>query len=260
MQQDVEQSKRYTRVMVDSKDRNRELFPNPNIYEITLEDDIDDVVTAELLSVHIPMSQYMINTYYNTFEALSTVVTIPVGDYSPDDLALVVTSAMGDTDYKVSFITQTDNYVFRSKHVFTLKFDTPLAKLFGFDTNTLYTSTATGNSPWVHEVKAPFRKDFDYNNYIIMCIDQFDINKSTSTVLTKSFAIITKDMQQGRVSLDSKVKKRFNPPLPRLQKIRVKFYDRYGNPYNFSNMDHHFEVLFESYKQKRKYQNIFLNR
>lgn len=256
MQQDVEQAKRYTRVVIDSKDRDTKLFPHPHEYEITLDDDIDDVVAAELLTIDVPMSQYLVNPTFCTFVVSDTTVRIPLGNYRPFTLAAAVQVAIADaglSSFTVTYNEPTDNYTFESSQDFTLMFPNAIAKLFGFQANTLYTSEA-------QRISSPFRKDFDYNNYIIMTIDQFDINKSTSSVLTKSFAIITRDMQATRVSHDAKVKKRFTPPLPRLQKLRIRFYDRYGNPYNFNNMDHHFELLFESYKQKRKYQNIFLNR
>ena len=50
------------------------------------------------------------------------------------------------------------------------------------------------------------------------------------------------------------------PVRSRLSKLRIKIMDRYGNPYALNNLDHHFELIFESFKQKRKYQNIFFNR
>jgi hypothetical protein len=49
----------------------------------------------------------------------------------------------------------------------------------------------------------------------------------------------------------------FSPPIPRLTKLVITFLDRYGNPYDFCNMEHRFEILVKSHKQARKYCHIF---
>jgi hypothetical protein len=263
---DTDVQKRYTRVIVDSKDRNTQLFPNPNIYEIALDDDIEDVLTAELININIPFTQYLVNNTYKTFQVIRNSTTydvvLPIGDYSATDLAQVTATTLNAIEniYDVQYSSLTDNFVFKASQPFTIIFPTPIAKLYGYDINKPYASTASGSSPFTQIVKAPFRKDFAYNDYIVMTIDQFDINKSTNNQLLKSFALLSPTMNSTQVASDQQVKKRFSPPLARLHKLRIKFYDRFGNPYDFQNSDHYFQILFESYKQKRKYQNIFRDR
>lgn len=85
-------------------------------------------------------------------------------------------------------------------------------------------------------------------NLIVMHIEDFEQFDSQSKPSKDAFAIIP---VRGEINtIDSNNEniigniKYFNPPLPRLQKLRLKFLDRYGNPYNFQGRDHllHFEM------------------
>lgn len=267
---DFESYKKYTRVAIDSKDRNTKLFPLQNKYEVTLDDEIEDVVTAQLLNIDVPLSNYLINDYYRSFtvsvnNGSSTKVVLDIGDYDEAALAVEATNKLNAVfqeaaTFEVTYVAKLDNFDFKCTTSFSLTYDDPCARVFGFKESNVYTSTSSGVLPFGAVIHAPFRKDFAYNNYIVMSVDQFDINKSNSNTLNRSFALITKRYKDMNISDDPQIKKHFSPPLARLTKIRLTFSDRFGNPYNFNNIDHHFEILFESYKQKRKYQNIFYTR
>lgn len=264
----TEPKHKYTRIVIDSKDRDITLFPDPNKYEIRFDDDIDDVVSAQLLSIDIPLSSYMINKFFCEFDVtisgnMSTVV-LDEGDYTATSLATMVQSKLNaiSNNFEVTYDEIKDNYIFKSQVPFSISFvnqTNSLHQLFGFKKDT-YTSTATGTVPYTNVVKSLYRRNFKFNNYIIMNIEQFDINKSNSNLIQKSFAIIIDNYSNVNLGDEPKIIKTFSPPVPRLAKIRISFKDRYGNPYDFQNMDHRLELLFTSYKQKRKYQNIFFNR
>ena len=55
---------RNTRIVVDSKERNLTLFPEPNNYEIVFDDDINDVASVKLINIQLPMNTYLINKYF----------------------------------------------------------------------------------------------------------------------------------------------------------------------------------------------------
>jgi hypothetical protein len=265
---DFETFKKYNRVVVDSKDRDMKLFPNPNSYEITLYDDIEDVLNVQLLNISVPLSSYLINNTFNTFQLTigdtTSNITLDKGDYSATELAAEITSKMNIVSNKFlcEYVPKLDHFIFRSKIAYSIDFTTnknSLAPLLGFDI-AIYNGIITDNSTYPYVIESPYRKNFDFNNYIIMNIDQFDINKSSNTDLNRSFAIIPANYNILNISDDPIIKKYFSPPLARLSKLRIRFFDRFGNPYEFNNLDHHFELIFESMKQKRKYQNIFFNR
>ena len=257
----IDNDKKYTRVVIDSMYRDTSQYPNPNDYYLVFDDDINDVASAKLLSMEIPLSTYLINMHFNTLwvtvgTGAERTVVLTQGDFSASDLATMMqgclnTAALGAT-FTVSYNTAMDKYSFTANAAFSLNFSgksNSLEPLLGFK-KAVYAST--NNS-----ITAPYRCNFNYNDYVVMCIDQFDNNKSNTKPLNKSFAIIGKSYNNLNISDKPEIQKNFNPPLARLAKIHMTFYDRYGNPYDFQNMDHRFEMLFHSFKQRRKYHNIF---
>lgn len=260
----IDNESKFTRIVVDSRVRDKTLFPYPNSYEINFEDDINDVKSCRLLYIDIPMPQYLVNSNFNavyfSVGATSYTATIPIGDYTASALATAITTAMNaalPATFQVSYNTLLDNYVFNATVAFTLLFNgksNPLSSLLGFSEKKDYASIADPSTPsFPNKVSAEFRKNFDYNNYVIMDIEQFDILKSIDRDLNKSFAIIPKNYSTISLWDEQGIIKNFSPPIGRLTKVRVKFYDRYGNLYDFQNMDHRFELLFTSFKQRRKY-------
>lgn len=258
---------RSTRVVVDSKDRDKSLFKNPNAYEIVFDDQIEDVVSAKLLNIKVPLSQYMVNKYFDTINVkvgtTSYDIAIPHGMYNVDNLATATSDALNSVissgQFQVTYDSVKDNFVFKSSTTFVLSFPNDVSRLYGFAEKTEYVSSQPIDvgSPFKNVVVPPFRKDFEYNNYVVMTIDQFDINKSTNSNLVRSFAILTLDYSTLNISDAPQITKSFSPPISRLQKLRIRFFDRFGNPYDFNNMEHHFEMVFESLKQQRKYTSIF---
>ena len=90
-----------------------------------------------------------------------------------------------------------------------------------------------------------------------MNIESFDVNKSNSNTLHRTTAILGEPYVRLSLADIPNVVKRFSPTIPRLARIKVTFTDRFGNLYDFQNIDHRVDIVFTSFKQKRKYQNIF---
>lgn len=265
----LETNKRNTRFVVDSRNRDIKLFPSPAQYEIIFDDDIDDVLSAKLVCADIPFSTYLINMYFNTLymtmNGTSYKVVLDRGDYTPQQLAAAIENAINNLvtadDFTVTYTSSTDKFSIAAKYEFSINFDVPnsLCYLLGFSKK-LYTSATVGTLPYTHVLSADFRRNFNYCNYIVMSLEQFDANKSVYNLLSKSFAIIPRKYTDLNISDKSQIIKNFSPSIPRLNKLRVKFYDPYGNLYDFQNHDHRYEIVFTSFKQKRRYQQIFVNR
>lgn len=268
---DIEGNRKYTRVVIDSKDRNNALFPRPNEYEITFDDDIDDVISAQLISADIPLPMYMINEYFNTLHVtmngVTTAVELDRGDYDGSNTAFSTMikaklNALFPATFEVDYNVYLDNYTFRATVPFAIDFtatSNSLHQMLGFQKK-VYTSQATGSAPFSNVIQSEFRRNLEFNNYAVLYIEQFDLNKSASKITHKSFAIIPKNPYQFlSITDDVKIIKNFTPAIPRLAKLKISFLDRYGNPYDFQNMDHRIEILFTSYRQRRKYMDIFGN-
>lgn len=258
--QDVESNLLYTRIVVDSKERDINLYPNPNSYYINLDDDIDDVIEVKLISADVQLNSYLINENNKvlkiTYNGTPNTINLNVGDYTGSSLASMIQSKLNSDIMNVFTITYDnikDNFVFLADNVFSLDFTgskTSLAQILGFSYK-LYTSDITNT------IKSEYKKNFNIDKTSILYIDQFDLNKGISNTMNKSFALIRENYSSLNVSEDAKIIKRFNPILKRLARLHIQFFDRYGNPYDFQNAEHILELLFISYKQKTQYNRIF---
>lgn len=257
----IETNTKTTRIVIDSKDRDVTLFPEPNSYEVRFDDDIEDVMNMQMISIDIPLSSYMINKYFNTFTLIvddeSRDIVLEEGDYTEQELASHITDVI-NTNINVTYNSKKDGFVFTGTAPFSISFknqsaNNSLHAMLGFKHH-IYTSDGS------NIIKSQHRKNFNFNNYIVMSIDQFDLLKSNSNNLHRTFAVIVKSYHDINMGDIPKLIKYCTPPIARLSRIKISFKDRFGNPYDFQNLDHRIELLFTSFKQKRKYQNIFLNR
>lgn len=257
----IETNTKTTRIVIDSKDRDVTLFPEPNSYEVRFDDDIEDVMNMQMISIDIPLSSYMINKYFNTFTLIvddeSRNIVLEEGDYTEQELASHITDVI-NTNINVTYNSKKDGFVFTGTTPFSISFknqsaNNSLHSMLGFK-HDIYTSDGA------NIIKSPHRKNFNFNNYIVMSIDQFDLLKSNSNNLHRTFAVIVKSYYDINMGDIPQLIKYCTPPIARLSRIKISFKDRFGNPYDFQNLDHRIELLFTSFKQKRKYQNIFLNR
>jgi len=259
---------KYTRIAVDSKDRKKDLHPYPNSYEIKLPDEYSDVISAKLINADIPMSLYLVNKYFDTITLFINNTTYDValehGDYNEADFATMVTSKLNEVitdNFAVTYSLRKDGFVFASKLPFSLIFGSKpnsLDALLGFKKQQ-YNSISIGSTPYTHVVSSEYRKNFSYNNCVIMYIDQFDTYHSPTNEMDHCFAILPSVYNNLSISDHPELIKTFSPPIPRLTRLIVKFLDRYGNPYDFQNMEHRYEIILTSHKQARKYNSIFGN-
>ena len=279
---------KYTRVVIDSRDRNLSYFSTPSTYEISLPDDIEDVVAAELQIMDLPFSAYMIDEnncvlHMSLNSGLDLVqVTIPKGDYTTTSLPTAIEAAavnMG-INLTVTYLPERDNFKFTMSQPFILSFigeevkyhssslvsDTEftttykknsMAKVIGFGPKTYLSHLDATTSK--HTLFSEFRKSFRENKYIIMHIEQITINQSINSIIHKSFAVIPPRAVDMNLYQIYQIRKNLNPPIAKLGKLKIRFTNHYGQPYDFQNQDHRFDIIFESLKSPRRYHSYFVN-
>ena len=284
-----------TRIMIDSRDRNTDLFPNPANYEVTMTQEIDDAVAATIIVADIPHTSYLINP--NNYELTVLVDTdevtasLPFGNYTPSDLATEIQTALNNAVnaanvaiiFQVEYHARLDKYVFTANREFSVSCEggvepygdaqvrtisdasgnlvrqivgqtvTPyrknsIGKMIGFPRKVV-SSDANGR------LEAPFRKNFTDANMIVLHIEQMRLYQSDTTHVNKSILVLhgTSTRELGVFSSNTEYRASFSPPIPRLSKIRLTFYNAWGELYDFQNYDHRIEMLIESSKQKNKY-------
>lgn len=251
----------FTRVVIDSRDRNVEIYPNPNKYYVELETDIAEVTTGEVLIKDIPMPMYMINAFNNVFTVivndLETNVMIAQGNYANAASLLAALNAAlrsflstGDVYFYATFDEIGSKFTFVNSGLTNFEIVCPaksdMCYILGFAPLVKYASSSSG------VLIAPFCINLKTDRYVVMRIEQFSINNSSNPVLHKSTALVGLADARGMRSLQP-IKKWFNPPIARLLRIGVSFTDYYGNPYDFQNQDHRIEIMLESRKHLARY-------
>lgn len=273
--------KKYTKFVLDSRDRNTSLFPAPSSYEIILNESINDVTSVEIVKSDVPLSSYDVNEFNNilhaTFNGGQVVaIAIPVGNYNTstnrltsdtntatlEDMASFaesITSAVAahDQTFSCQYLRNTDSFACNSSNSFTFEFNGPkvrygvqmsnnnpsmvtpysrnsIGKLLGF-APIQYLSTSTSTSS--NTIVSVYRRNFQDNRYCVLNIENMSLNNSINSIIYRSFAIM-----DGR---EASIEKYFNPAI-RLNKMRVQFTDYFGNLYNFQNIEHRIEMVFES--------------
>jgi hypothetical protein len=244
--------------VLNSADRNITSYPNPNDYFIELFEDIQDVISVELKYANIKHNEYNVTNYNNKIiiskSSVQTEYTIPVGEYSGSTIAAALSMATGLT---TTYNSINKHVIFASNEAFSLipsaTFQNDsMMKILGF-TNT--TQNAIWNSTTnQYEAESTYAIDLEPNNAIVINIDAMNVRVSNNNTLNKAFGIIPKNYNNIQTTDKYTIKKVFNPPVGRIDKLHIKFHDVYGNPYDFQNRDHILEFAFESHKNIRKYQ------
>lgn len=258
---------KFTRIIVDSRDRNQSLYPSPSLYEIQLDEEIEDVTAAEVMVMDIPFTSYLININNSKLhvasDSIDYLVTIPEGDYTGASLASALSKSLVSQTFslfEISYDTVKDNFSISSNRSFKLRFEamptSNLYKVLGFSRSDQDSIIRPANSSGhTHFLGSQFRKDFNDHKYIVLHIDQISLNISNNTNTNKSIALIPNRFSTLNHFTTTPIKKFFNPPIGRLTKLRFTFKDYYGNIYDFQNADHRIDIMFESSKHLRRYQN-----
>lgn len=262
-----EEKKTKSRVlMVDSRDRDRTLYPDINSYCITLNEVFENVVSVEVLNVCVPFKVPIIDQTFSTLTIstkindqtpfVSSIVELP-SIYTSKNLSKNI-SLIADRllEHKIGFdyinLTQKVQFTKDTTHK-TLKINfngnTRLAALFGFKDS--YSDYSTSSSSITSDKPSVFESYYDNtNNYIVMKIKNIDIYKSNNKVINKASAIIHRNQDHLNVDNSEKIIKNFNPPLS-IFNLDVKFLDYFGNKVNLED-DHSFQLKITTLKQGRR--------
>jgi hypothetical protein len=242
-----------TKVVIDSRDRNRDSYPNPNYYVIEVENEIEEVTTGEVSLFDVPLARYMIHSFNNKFTINSSYeYAIPEGNYDATSITSTLSTLIAPRQITATYDSIKDkiSFVSLNNEPFTLQFSSEsLARMLGYASRAI-----VYNSDSLFTVTSPYRLNLSEDHYIIMYVDMMTINNSINSTINQSTAIIGKgDIYLNMRNLTLPIKKTFNPPIARLTKLRIRMTDYYGNPYDFQNQDHRLEFMFESRKQLSRY-------
>lgn len=129
---------------VDSKDRDRFVYPHPNTYAITFSAPFKNVYSLEILDASIPRTQYAIDTHNNmlVYKYDNTInnINIPIGDYNSNNLIIAINNSFNNAGHNI-FIDNLSlpadermTFVFKSDKFFILDMQkSTVASVLGFD-------------------------------------------------------------------------------------------------------------------------------
>lgn len=275
---------KYTRVILDSRDRNTNLYPDPASYSINLEEIVEDIFIGELLIANIPFSEYLINNNNNLLKLkINTneiIINLTKRNYTESELAIEIKDKLNSNQisilngyvFDVNYDPNTNKYSFYCNVPFEMVASDRVEEDYNGNNENKYTQKSafkilgfgkqvygSVSKPGTNEIIAPFSRNFKDSNYVVIHIDQFSINKSISSILNKSFAVVQdKYISLSYFSATSFIKKFFPQPIAKLSKLTVKIYDVDGNLYDFDNKDHRLEIMLHSYKHVRGYNSYIV--
>jgi hypothetical protein len=258
---------RKIKYIIDSRDRNINLYPNPAKYTIKVDEAITDVTNVELILTDFKFNNYNVRKNNNILHTSNGNYVIPEGTYDGVSIATVLTNLTPITvsynpiSEKLTFIGASDvSLTFKStvkkqydcENLVDVYLDNSIGKQLGFPINDY---DLVANTPF----EAPFSLDLENDNYIVMYLQQGKVYQSKHNTTHNCFAIINKSdsCTNGLVMFNNIVSKSFNPPIANLSNLVFKFCDYEGNFYDFQNKEHRFELIFTCLKQTRCYNQIF---
>ena len=257
---------KYYRYVIDSRDRNTQLYPSPSKYTVELDEDITDVNSVELLVVDVPFSRYLVHENNNVlhFESNGGIVdeiVIEPGDYSEEELAVEMSNRFTEKTHPINVLYNNS----RKKYTFThssnsFKFlfrgnpyqhtnnnndykykKNTIAKLLGFRNEDVEAQYNNNTNIW--EAISPFTKNLTPDNYIVLKIKDVTLNKSQAMTTHSSFCVVNNPSNKISNYSDHVLKKNLSPVIQSMKKISISFYDYDGNLYNFQNHDHRLELV-----------------
>jgi hypothetical protein len=218
----------------------------------------------------VPFSAYLVNRNNRRLRvrvpgalpsAIDVVVSVDTGDYTAAGLADAIELAVlqqASVPLTVTYDAVKDGYVFTYPDPFELDVSpegcnalSTLGSLLGLPCG-LHASALDPDGSGNHVLRSAYRKNFDDIQYLVLEINLLTVNQSLNPTVNKSFAILHRDPNRNAHD-KARVRKVFNPPIGKFDRVQVTVRDRYGNLYDFQNQDHHIELLFESHVVTRRY-------
>jgi hypothetical protein len=253
--------------VISSIERNKQLYPTPSKYVIELPSDVQDVMGFELITTNIRFNPYNVRKNNNLFTitcGTTKAIELTPGTYTMTTLKAEMTTKLADEFPTENFVVEADPITSKIKLINDSLFSIEnsyldgsrllypphhITKLLGFGCKTYTSEIDSGSGK--HVLESEYAADvFEDIDTIIIHIESMQVNMGISSIVNKSYALLHKSNYE---TTSREIKKRFNPPLARMSKIAISFYDGYGDLYDFQNRDHIMEFVLELHKHTRKY-------
>lgn len=261
-------------ILIDSRDRNQNDYPNPNDYQIDLNDNYRELLEVKLISSNVPKSQYLINNNNNKLTFIDSnnithIIQIPIGNYNITELVSQIQTSMnnvGASDtYTVSVNLKTNKITINTTSNFQLIFNGGLEK-YNNSERTIYNQNSIGkllgflptDLSGANNYTSQNQYDLNGPTYILLHIDEFFNIEGINSSIQNSFAKIPLDTDQNtykffKQSNDYNVETLFSPPLAKLSQLNIRFLNYDGSLYDFGGLEHSFLIKIKTLNQSQGY-------
>lgn len=239
-------------IHVDSKNRNKTLFPYGNNYVVSLPHTIKSVVRVDLISAKVPNSMYNLTVGTNVFSTNATLNSdMNTGFYSSQSLEdeLNQRLRLGES---IKYLPSEGKFVFLtndSTNILTVH-SSELARMLGFEVNTSYTMSALSIAicGYSYGVKSTKVVDFSLNEYVFLDIEEFRTPFfSDAGIAGNMFAVIPMDVPSTTIkTFKENTDYQMSQVLTQQQtisKLTIHWYDKNLQHLNFQGFENNGFVL-----------------
>jgi hypothetical protein len=269
-------------VYVDSTSRDADIYPNGNAYTLHLTAPIHSVVQVDLVAAKVPNTMYNLTNGSNVFvftnsnTAATTNVSIPPGYYAAFGLSQALVNATGGAKFCMDFLQDEGKYIFSSNVQFTIQGTTSeILTMLGLNSGThssfysstspIYANDSNYQGRWLY--KSHKIIDLSTNEYVFLDIDELrttsviDAKKliggtTEGATMRSTFGQIPMDVPSGSIknfkeTSDYKQFVQFTTPIPKLQRLTVRWVDHRGQLLDFQSFNNNaFTLRFHCEYQK----------
>jgi len=266
-------------LFVDSKNRDKTLYPSGNSYTLHLTTPIRNITRIDLVSAKIPNTAYNLTATSNIVINGSNVSMVP-GFYSTSSFCSEFNNS-NQTTVRVNYSAAEGRFIFYGSTLSSLSASGQLANIIGitsassfnassnpvYATNTLYTGMkliksanvidlSTNDYVWldIDELRTP--NNFDAKSLISMPAGGPSAETGISTFLqtyqgltsSTSFAMIHMDVSSGGIKTfkektDYLISNKYPSRIDNLTRLTIKWLDINGLPISFNGLDNNSFML-----------------
>lgn len=252
-----------TVLYADSRQRDVSLYPTGNTYTLFLQTPIRNVTRVDLISAKIPNTIYNVSKSSNVIAIGNSNIFLNQGYYSSSTF---VSSCINQvSNVQVNYLESQGKFIFYGKFNSLTCLNPEIAEVIGFPFGTVSSSLVSSNQEYAASYQTATNYvvsntvvSFEVNDYVWLDIEEFRTPFTTDArklVLTKqgvyttdsntsarSFAIIPMDVPSGLIksfkeSSDYPIHVEFPSRIDSLQRLTIKWLDRYGQSLNFRGLE-----------------------
>jgi len=257
---DDSQSIKY--VYVDSTNRDTSLFPSGNEYTLHLTSPLHSVVRVDLVNAKVPNTLYNLTNGSNVMTFNGTQVSIAPGYYSSYGLASALVNASGGSLFGLSYLTDEGKFLFSAASPFTLDVSSSeLRTMLGIASGTKSSFTAASSPVYASDPTYTGQSLYKSTTLVVLAVTEYvflDIEelRTTSvldakklvngttegTSIRSTFGMVPLDVASGNIknfkeTADYKQYLEYDTPIPKIQRLTVRWLNSQGVPVNFQGFN-----------------------